>query len=84
MSISLDRVNEERIQREINRGHFRDPQEVIARALDLLEAQEEWLLENKAEISRKIEASFEQMERGEYVSGAEARQLLAEHKQGKH
>jgi Arc/MetJ-type ribon-helix-helix transcriptional regulator len=46
MTLTLDAATEQRIQRVIERGHYKTPAEVIARALDLLDAKEEWLLRN--------------------------------------
>lgn len=77
MNISIDETSEQRIRREIELGHFRNPEEVIAHALELLEDQESWLHENQEEIRLKIERSFSQIERGEGVSGEEARRILS-------
>jgi hypothetical protein len=41
MTVTLDPQLEERIQREIDRGHYRAPLEVIAHVFSLLDAQEE-------------------------------------------
>ena len=41
MAITLDPATEQRIQRELDRGHYASPAEVIAQALDLLEAEQE-------------------------------------------
>ena len=84
MNILLDQTTENLIQREIDRGHFSSAQEVIAHALALLEAQEDWLSENAAAIARKINTSFEQVERGEYLTAGEARTKLAARKQSSH
>ena len=43
MNLALDPATEERIQRELERGHYSEPAEVIAHALNLLQAEEEWL-----------------------------------------
>jgi Arc/MetJ-type ribon-helix-helix transcriptional regulator len=43
MILTLDPATEQRIQREMERGHYREPAEVIAHALNLLQAEEEWL-----------------------------------------
>lgn len=77
MHIVVDQNTEVLIQREIDRGHFRNPQEVIAHALALLEAQEDWLAENREAIHQKIEASFQQVERGEFLTATDARTKLA-------
>jgi Arc/MetJ-type ribon-helix-helix transcriptional regulator len=37
MAVTLDPATEQRIRRKIDQGHFREPAEVIARALDLLD-----------------------------------------------
>ena len=37
MAITLDPATEQRTQRELDRGHYGSPAEVIAQALDLLE-----------------------------------------------
>ena len=81
MNISVDEASEQRIRREIELGHFKNPEEVIAHALELLDAQETWLRENRDLIGLKIERSFSQIERGEGVSGEEARRILAAKKQ---
>ncbi|HZD50963.1 MAG TPA: hypothetical protein VE178_19625 [Silvibacterium sp.] len=81
MNVSIDEASEQRIRREIELGHFTNPEEVIAHALELLDAQETWLRENQDQIRLKIERSFSQIERGEGVSGEEARRILAARKQ---
>ena len=55
MNFALEDRNQQRIQREIDRGHFREPAEVIAHALDLLESQEDWLMRNREAISERLE-----------------------------
>jgi Arc/MetJ-type ribon-helix-helix transcriptional regulator len=81
MNISVDEASEQRIRREIELGHFKNPEEVIAHALELLESQETWLRENQESIRLKIERSFAQIERGEGVAKDEARRILATRKQ---
>ena len=39
MNVSIDQTSEQRIKREIELGHFKNPEEVIAHALELLDAQ---------------------------------------------
>lgn len=81
MNISIDEASEQRIKREIELGHFSDPAEVVARALELLEAQEAWLHDNQELIRFKIERSFAQIEQGEGIPGDEARRILEAKKQ---
>ena len=78
MTLTLDAATEQRIQREIELGHYRDPAEVIARALDLLDAEEEWLLRNQEALNQRLDESMAQVQRGELYTGEEARQILAE------
>ena len=40
MTVTLDAATEKQIQREIDLGHYREPSEVIARAVDLLAEQQ--------------------------------------------
>jgi Arc/MetJ-type ribon-helix-helix transcriptional regulator len=40
MTVTLDPTSEQRIQREIERGHYREPAEVVAHALALLDDPE--------------------------------------------
>ncbi len=76
MSLALDPQTEQRIQRHIDRGHFHDPSEVIDHALNLLDAQEEWLLRNNEAIGERIEQSAAQAERGEVYTAVEAARRL--------
>jgi Arc/MetJ-type ribon-helix-helix transcriptional regulator len=78
MSLALDPQTEQRIQRHIDRGHFHDSAEVIAHALNLLDAQEEWFSRNREAISERIEESAAQAERGEVYTAEEAARLLDE------
>lgn len=80
MEVSLDAKTESRIQREIDRGHYRKPAEVVARAVELLDIQEDWLEQNRDIIADRIEESFHQIERGEGISSGQARAELAERK----
>jgi len=80
MAITLDAAIEERIQRQIDRGAFREPAELLAHALDLVEAEaepEDWLLRNKKAINADLDESFAQAARGEGYSPEESRALLA-------
>ena len=78
MAITLDPTTERRIQKQLSRGAFAEPTELLAHALDLIEAEEDWLLRNKTVIAAHLEESFAQSERGETYSAEEARALLAD------
>jgi hypothetical protein len=49
MNVSVDGTSEQRIKREIEVGHFKNPEEMIAHALELLDGQETWL-QDKAQL----------------------------------
>lgn len=76
MSLALDPATEQRIQRELDRGPYREPAELINHALDLLRAEEDWLLRNKDAINERLEESLAQVERGEVYTPEEVRGLL--------
>jgi Arc/MetJ-type ribon-helix-helix transcriptional regulator len=83
MAIALDAEIEQRIRRQIERGAFREPAELLAHALDLVEAEtepEDWLLRNKEAINADLDESFAQAARGESFTPEESRALLAKHR----
>lgn len=80
MAITLDHRTEQRIEREIARGAYRDSGELIAHALDLVEAEESWLTRNRGAIEERLAESFAQTERGEGYSVEEAKELLKQHR----
>ena len=68
------------IQRQLDRGAFREPAELLAHALDLVEAEaveQDWLLRNKDAINAALDESFASMERGEGYTPEESQALLA-------
>jgi antitoxin ParD1/3/4 len=81
MSITLDPATEQRIQRELDRGHYSSPAEVIAQALDLLEAEQEWLEISKSALNQRLEQSMAQIDRGEGIPGDQLLKVLAERRQ---
>jgi Arc/MetJ-type ribon-helix-helix transcriptional regulator len=81
MAITLDPATEQRIQCELNRGHYGSPAEVIAQALDLLEAEQEWLQLSKSTLNRRLEESMAQIDLGEGIPGDQLLQVLAERRQ---
>jgi antitoxin ParD1/3/4 len=81
MAITLDPATEQRIQRELERGHYREPAEVIAHALNLLEAEEEWLEMSKPALNRRLEESIAQIDRGEGIPGDRLLEVLAQRRQ---
>ena len=78
MNLPLDPASEQIIQREVERGHYATPAEVVAHSLALLDDREAWLLANKEAISERLERSYEQSRRGELYTPEQARDMLAE------
>ena len=81
MAITLDPATEERIQRQLDHGAFSGPAELLAHALDLIEAEvpyEDWLLRNKEAINASLNESFAEAARGEGYSLEEVDEMMAQ------
>jgi Arc/MetJ-type ribon-helix-helix transcriptional regulator len=83
MSVITDPAIEQRIEREMARGIYREPADVLNRALDLLESQEEWLLRDKDSIRETLEESWAEYQRGEFYAPDEVRARLAEDREAR-
>jgi antitoxin ParD1/3/4 len=90
MTITLRPEHEQLIAQAIQTGAYQNPEEVIGRALEMLQFEDWRLQDRKGLINEKIERAFDQFERGEFFSAEESRanmekrkaQLLAEQKRG--
>jgi Arc/MetJ-type ribon-helix-helix transcriptional regulator len=80
MPISLRPEHEELIAKAMRTGAYRDPDEVIGRALEMLDSEDQWFDEHKEQIAGKIERAFAQFERGEFFSAEESRADMARRK----
>jgi Arc/MetJ-type ribon-helix-helix transcriptional regulator len=83
MAITLDAATEKRIQRQLDRGIFPGPTELIAHALDLIEeekAAEDWLYRNMDAINASLDETMAQAARGEGFSPEESLADLARHR----
>jgi len=78
MNLALDPITEQRIQMELDRGHYSDLVEVIAHALNLLHAEQEWLETSKSALNVRLKESMAQIERGEGIPGDRILEVLAE------
>ena len=76
VSIILNPELERIVNEEVKAGHYQTVDEVLARALQILRAQDAWVEENRAGISEKISRGLAQLDRGEGVTGEEARRRL--------
>ncbi|HZL27745.1 MAG TPA: hypothetical protein VFC39_14565 [Acidobacteriaceae bacterium] len=80
MAITLDPALEDRIQRQLDRGAFREPADLLSHALDLVEAEGDWLYQNREAINASLEETFASAERGEGYSPEESLALLAQNR----
>jgi hypothetical protein len=81
MAITLDPATEQRIRRQLERGAFREPADLLAHALDLVEAEaveHDWLLSNKEAINASLNESFAEAARGEGYSLEEIDEMMAQ------
>jgi Arc/MetJ-type ribon-helix-helix transcriptional regulator len=76
MAITLDSAIEQRIQHQLDRGVFREPAELLAHALDLVEAEAE-VDKRRTEWIGRLEQSCAQADRGEGYSEEELRARMA-------
>jgi len=65
MTITLRPEHEKVVTEAMKTGAYRDADEVISRALEILQTSEDWLRDHKQQISDKIETAFAQSARGE-------------------
>jgi antitoxin ParD1/3/4 len=65
MTITIRPEHEQLIADAIQTGEYENPDAVIARALEILRMENEWLAENHSVVNEKIERAFDQFERGE-------------------
>jgi hypothetical protein len=82
MAVTLDPATEQRIQRKIEQGpkvaSSRNSAEVIARALDLLDDEQELAQQARAALDARLERSMAQTARGEGIPGERLMQALTE------
>jgi antitoxin ParD1/3/4 len=76
MTINLKPEDEQLVQKRLKSGVFASAEDVIHRALESLDAEEDWLQENRAAINDKIERGLAQLERGEGLTREESQLLL--------
>lgn len=80
MTIRLTPEDEKLIESRLQSGVFRSVEEVIHDALASQAAETDWLVQNRDSINVKIERGIGQLDRGEGVSGEEARARLQQRK----
>jgi len=72
MTITLEPEHEKLIAQAMRTGAYQNLNEVIGRALEILNSEDEWLHEHKSEIAERIDRAFGQFERGEFFSAEES------------
>jgi antitoxin ParD1/3/4 len=72
MAINLRPEDERLIQKRLPSGAFDSAEEVVHRALESLDAEQEWLQENRDAIDEKIERGLAQLDRGEGLTREES------------
>ena len=80
MTIQLTAEDERLVQKRLESGVFRTVEEVIHDALASQDAETDWLAQNREAINDKIARCIAQLDRGEGVSGEEARARLQQRK----
>ena len=73
MTITIGPEQEALIAEAIGTRAYRDPAEVIGRALELLRSEEQWLEGDKAAVRDKIDRAMAQFERGQFFSPEQSR-----------
>ena len=58
MTITLQPEHEKLIVQAMQTGAYRSPDEVIGRALEMLNSGDEWLHEHQPDIAEKVERAF--------------------------
>ncbi len=71
MNISISEQNQEHIKRKIESGQYSTPDDVIAKALELLDEQDEHLAQELDELRAKVRAGIEQADNGQLTPATE-------------
>lgn len=67
MTIELKPEQEHRIAEAMRSGAYRDPDDVIDRALEVLQERDAWLTANREIVDAKIRAGISELNRGEGI-----------------
>jgi Arc/MetJ-type ribon-helix-helix transcriptional regulator len=67
MTLQLSPEQETRGAEALSSGIYRSPDDVIARALEVLHEQDEWLNANRQAIAAKIQRGIAELDRGEGI-----------------
>ena len=67
MAITLKPDQEHRIERALRSGAYQNAEEVIDRALEMLDEQNAWLAASRETVDAKIRRGMEELDRGEGI-----------------
>ncbi len=73
MAIQLRPELEELVRKDVQRGLYGSVDEFLEQAVTQLHEQEMWLLENRTEITARIEEGWAAAERGEITDAAQVK-----------
>jgi antitoxin ParD1/3/4 len=80
MTVELKPETEALIHKRIESGAFSSPAEVIERALEFLNVEEDWLAENRDEIAAGIQEGWEEAQTGDLADGEQVRAEMQQFK----
>jgi antitoxin ParD1/3/4 len=86
MTIDLKPEQQRVIDRAVNSGAYRNPDEVLDQALEIIRGQlerEDWMFERREAVAAHIEKSFEQAARGELIDADAAVEMLRQKRAGR-
>ena len=67
MDISLNKKNQEHIRRKVESGVYGSPDDVITRALELLDEHDKGLARELADLRAKVGEGIDQLRNGQYA-----------------
>ncbi|MGO9272739.1 MAG: type II toxin-antitoxin system ParD family antitoxin [Terriglobia bacterium] len=67
MTIQLKPEQEHRIAEAVRSGAYQSPDDVIDRALEVLQERDEWLMANRQAVNAKIRRGIEELKREEGI-----------------
>jgi putative addiction module CopG family antidote len=73
MQLNLPPDLESLINKRLSTGGYTNAEEVLRRALEALDAEENWTDEERHALSAHVEQGYLQAERGELIDGGQAR-----------
>jgi Arc/MetJ-type ribon-helix-helix transcriptional regulator len=79
MTIDLNPEQQRVIDRAVKSGAYRNPDEVLDQALEIIRGQlerEDWMFERRTAVAAHVEKGFAQAARGELIDGDAAVEML--------